>query len=298
MSKPVRTQQSMDEALRRFAQGLDPRVETRDVGSPVTRVGFGTACGDSTRVHLAGGEVVSKLLAKSFMPFERLYRKEVPAGAYLNASANSQVTWELGAFAVPDNQALIVADYRFAAYRLGAASGDPIPLEPERLSTSLGYIIGGRSMAQLNAQLQLIPTPPQGQQQQVLNQNALQVPWSPLPTPTGLALSFGFGLTGPSSQPAGSFPGYPENPTVFNQAAGAVPSPSTGSPVLPQTSVRVGARDMPFTLYFESSDSVQLLATVYKPLSTPLAYVEGQIGGFLVNGNTLEALLQGVRPCT
>lgn len=298
MSKPVHTRQSMDEALRRFAQGLDPRVETRDVGSPVTRVGFGTVCGDSTRVHLAGGEVVSKLLAKAFMPFERLYRKEVPPGAYLNASPRSPVTWELGAFAVPDQQALIVADYRFTAYRVGPGAGDPIPLEPERLSTSLGYVIGGRSMAQINAQLQLVPTPPQSQQQQVLNQNTLQVPWSPLPTPTGLLAGFGFGLTGPASQPPGSFPGYPENPTVFNQAAGVVQSPSTGSPVLPQTSLRVGARDMPFTLYFESSDSVQLLATVYKPLSTPLAYIEGQVSGFLINGNTLEALLQGVRPCT
>ncbi len=295
MSTPNRL--TAEQSLARLAQGLDPRVQTRDVGSPAAGLGEGLLCKDAVRVLPAGGDVVARLLAKSFTPFERLFRKVPPAGAYLQASADSPVSFELGAYSVPDAQALFVADYSFQAYRIGPSLGDPIPLEPERLSTSLGYIIGGRSMSQLDAALQLLPTPVQDSQQQVLNQNTLQVPWNSSLPVFDLAGSFGLGLTGPTG-PAGSFPGYPENPTVFNQAAGTVQSPSTGSPVLPQTRLRVGARDMPFALYFGSGDAVQLLATVYAPLTTPLAYIEGVVSGFLVNSSTLEALLHGTRPCT
>lgn len=288
---------SPEQMFVRLAQGLDPLVQTRDVGSPPAGLGNGLLCKDAARVLPAGGDVVARLLSKSFTPFERRFRKVPPAGAYLQASADSPVSFELGSYPVPTSQALFVADYSFQAFRVGPSSGDPIPLEPERLSTSLGYVIGGRSMSQVDAALQLLPTPVQDSQQQVLNQNTLQVPWASSLPVFDLASTFGLGLTGPAG-PAGSFPGYPENPTTFNQAAGTVPSPSTGSPVLPQSRLRVGARDMPFALYFTSSDSVQLLATVYSPLTTPLAYIEGVVSGFLVNSSTLESLLHGVRPCT
>lgn len=277
-------------------RSLDPEVQRRDVNSPAAGLGTGTNCLGASPVVAAGGDAVARLLPKNLVPFERMYRKAPPAAAYgPGASPSHPVFFELGAFAVDNQQALIVLDYEFSAYRAGTSPFDPIPLEPERLSTSLGFTLGGRSTMQANAQYALVPTATELQQQQLLNQNSLQVPF---PDPLALLQQTTFttgsgGLIVVSGQA-----NIPQNPTVFSQAQGSVQSPASGSPVLPQTRAHLGARDVPFALYYEPSSSVQLQAVVFAPLPIPLAYVQATVSGFLVNSNLLEALLMGVRTCT
>src|SRR5574340_435017 len=76
------------------------------------------------RIVSAGGALTDLLMHPSFLPVENLFRK-LAEQAMFTATPQNQFKFELGAFEVPKNHALLIADYRFRLHRLsGQAAGD------------------------------------------------------------------------------------------------------------------------------------------------------------------------------
>ena len=130
---------------------------------------------NAERVQLAGGFIASLLVNPMLVPFEQLYRREADEGMFLDeVSPENPFAFELGAFRVPADMALLIFDIRPDIYRFsGVDAGDAVPVEARRYSSQLGFDLTVDQQRQGNTLFQLNPVPiqtfPQAFQPQGLN---------------------------------------------------------------------------------------------------------------------------------
>ncbi len=127
-------------------------------GAGVTRI-------EQVRAHKPGGELLGYLQSEQLLYFEQLYRK-LPVDGLYSALPNKPVTFVMGSFRVPRSQVLVILDYSFNIFRFsGAAVGDFVPIENNRLSTQVAWDITVNANRQGATQYQIIPGVPTQSQQ-------------------------------------------------------------------------------------------------------------------------------------
>jgi hypothetical protein len=189
------------------------------------------AC-NATRVIQAGGDLVALLLHPSVTPFERIWRRLPSEGIHLATRARP-FTFEVGAYRVPGNMALLVAEYKFDVFRFnGASPWDMVPMETRRLPLSVGYDLNFDQYRKGNLQVEILPVPAPTQQEAFT------------PTPTG-----GTVMSGKSVSPLDLFgqasTAPPAITTVYDSTSGSgpnaaalsqasIPALGAGNALLPQ----------------------------------------------------------------
>lgn len=221
--------------------------------------------GDPTSVTIPGGEILQKLQHPTFNTFEYLFRTLPEEGWFSpGVSPRNLVQFQLGSFRVPQQQQLWVFDYEFRVFRQsGLDAGDTVPCEEGRFSNIMGFDIttGQRRASSLLYQLDPVPV-------QLLNPE--------FQPPPGARASAGQFVTS----------GF--------QSFAATASP--GLSLLPVWSKVQGAREAPFTIIAGENVSVGLQCVIFRPIPTPITFVEARIAGYLLESNFAQALLGRVRP--
>jgi hypothetical protein len=225
---------------------------------------------NSGRTQLAGGLLTSLIQHPSTLAFERLYRR-LPEEGMFDSSVTPQnpFTFELGAFQVPGSFSLLLFDLIPNIFRFsGLDPGDFIPIERERFSSILGFSLTVDQRFVGNVEFELDPIPIQRQALQAFKTtNTIN--------PQATIADFAIGR-------ANSF---------ANSAAAA-----TG--LLPQRPRRYGAPSIPFTLIANSSQTVQASCVVFRPIPTPIAFIEYSISGLLLPSTWTDAALKIISPVT
>jgi hypothetical protein len=235
---------------------------------------YGGIC-NIQRVVQAGGVLTQLLAQPSYIPFEQLYRK-LPESGMFDAAPDRNFKFELGAFTVPDNMALLLIDYRFDIYRLsGAAAGDTVPIEARRLSTQLGYKwnVSGRQLA--NIRMEVVPVPITATAEAyagTLGFSTIQQDGPPIPVAT--PAQFNLAQFARSSIPAGG-----------------------GLSLLPQRTDHLGPLALPFTQVITENQAAQFEVIVFQPIPIPIAFFELDLTGLLVPQNTIMDILEAQRAC-
>jgi hypothetical protein len=254
---------------------------------------------DATRTVPAGGALAGLLLHDSVTPFQSIYRI-LPPGGIFSASRSRPVVMTIGAFTVPKQMGLALAEYRFRPYRFdGVVPGDAVPLEDRRLSLEIGNTLPlSAALQKGNIQAQIIPGPLPPPQQTTF----AGTPNPGTPTPTGIQGDLAT-LPGQIPSPyasAGSISAGGPPPALYfplNNPNQFVLS-AQGAALIPQSNDPTqGSERLPFTYYVPENVPVSLQVTVFAPIRIPIAFFEGVLAGFLMNINTLQALLEEVRPC-
>ena len=244
--------------------------------SPHTDGGLGLGeVGSSTqkvfnvdRFVLAGGQLNSKILHPTAVPFEQLYRRLPEEGMYDPAvSPSNPFTFELGAFTVPDLMSLMIFDMRPDIYRFsGVDSGDFLPLETRRFGSIMGFDLTVDQKRQGNTKFEIDPAPIQRTSSQAfINNNTTQ--------PTFNQGQFEVGKA-----------------NQFATVAGV------GTALLPQRPERFGALSVPFTIIAKSKQTVQVRCVIFRPIPSPIAFIEYDIAGMLVPEQWTNNMLEAVKP--
>lgn len=253
---------------------LDPR---RGAGCSVHSGSSGLAPGepgsaltsgcDPMRVAFAGGALNQLIQHPSVTPFEQLYRKLPEEGMFSSSVSPSRpFVFELGAFRVPDSMAIMLFDLRPDIYRFsGIDAGDFVPVEARRFSSILGFDVQVDQRPQANIQFQLDPAPIDFQGQQA---------FAPAPGISDLTTVLNIGAS-----------------SSFSNVAG------TGNSLNPQRPTRYGALSIPFTLFARSNQTVQIRCVIFRPVPSPIAFIEYDIAGILLPEKYMDQLLKQVRPC-
>lgn len=232
---------------------------------------------DGNRVMVAGGNTTAQLLHPTTMPFERLYRKLPSPGMFdPDVSPSNPFSVNLGAFRVPDNEMLAIFDLSGGVYQFnGNVPGDTEPVSPRSLSSLMGFSLSIDGRTQGNIQFQLEPGP-------------INVQSNPA-FPGGVGLSYPVQtIYGPIQTPF-----QQANIGDFTQAAADsfANASGPGTSTQPQREGRYGAKDIPFTLYAESGQTVAIRAVIWRPIPLPIAFLEYSIQGLLIPQNTLKEIL-------
>ena len=259
-----------------------PAAVPRDAGGPLGApgahpggAGGGSSVADITRVVAAGGALTELLLHPTFLPFENLYRR-LPEEAMFNATPDRPFKFELGAFEVPKNQALLLADFRFAVHRLsGVAVGDTIPLEDERLSALMAFDLTIANNRKAQLRMEIDPVTIQAQKEAFQSQQ------------TGGTIFPG--------QRANLSPASTLQFALSRFAQSVVPG-GVGLAALPLRPRRLGAEDLPFTMVATETQRVQASCVVFRPIPIPLAFFQCDVAGVLMSMNTMRALYESVKP--
>jgi hypothetical protein len=258
--------------------GLSQALQQGQVGAEA-RMGKPTCLRQVT----AGGFVSEMLLHETFVPFQYLYRRLPVEGMYV-ANPQRLMTIEAGAFTVPQNMALAVAEYGFQPYRFDGF-GEPVPLEAGRLPLSLGYDVNINQYRMSNLQNELLPTPP-ATRQAAFDGN----PTAASVEDSGLVSSVLATVYGASTGPlAGTTPTSPS----------FVDGNPAGSALLPQTSRGIqGPSRFPFTFTVEANQAVQLRITAFGRVSLPLAFIESTVKGYLMPSTVMHQMMEVLKPCS
>lgn len=227
----------------------------------------------AVRVNLAGNFISSLVTPKSITPLERLFRKNAVSGVF-TASPTRPFRFELGTLDVPQSMSFVLLDYRYAIYApSGVAAGDTYELEDGRISTSVGYDLtfSGSRMADIAYQLE---------------------PVDPQPS---VASSFS-----PDSN-AGSIPGNGISgvpPSLFDQirADSSAASANVALSTQPQRHRRDAQLAMPFTYIVAANKRVSLSVVVFRPIPFPISFFQGELSGFLIAQQALDAFMDKVVP--
>jgi hypothetical protein len=237
----------------------DP-VPGQAVGPP----GFG---GQPADVHQPGGSVLFDLQHPEFRLVEEMYRI-LPDESWFQptVSASNPIQFEIGAFTVPNGQQYWLFDYEFSVYRFsGIDPGDYIKAEAGRFTGVMGWdiTVNGRRPSHLLYEL---------------DPHAAQVQKQSFSTP------------GPLGQAA--------NASSFNRSAAQsfAAVASQGTSVLPVRRAVQGAQGAPFTLIARQQDKVALSIIIFRRIRAPIAAIEARHAGFLLQGNTADALIARMRP--
>jgi hypothetical protein len=245
------------EPLNPYGRGLQPG-----------EFGSGTTPGcETTRVSFAGGALNQLIMHPSVVPFEQLYRKLPEEGMFsLSVSPNRPFVFELGAFRVPDTMAIMLFDLRPDIYRFsGIDAGDFVPVEARRFSSIMGFDVQVDQRPQGNIQFQLDPAPIQFTGQQAFAPN----------------------------------PGVSDFSSVLNisSASSFANVAGTGNSLNPQRPEHYGAQSLPFTMFARSKQTVQIRCVIFRPIPSPIAFIEYDIAGILLPEKYMDQLLKQVSPC-
>ncbi len=224
------------------------------------------------RVLKAGGEITGYVTPDSIVPFEAVYRR-LPVDGIFEATPSQPVQFDMGFFQVPQTMALVLLDWHFDIYRpSGAAAGDYVPLEPNRLSTQVGWNIQSNQRVQGNFHYELNPIPA-AQSRPSYQSN---------PNP-------------------GFIPGGPGTPATDDQFTAArfqqVQAASGDLSILPQRHHRQGLMPCPAPWSLHSSSSLTISCHVFRAIQIPIAFFEAEVFGFLIPDNDLLALQKVLQPC-
>jgi hypothetical protein len=269
-------------------------------GTPVPVPADPSQFGDVTRVVQSGGGVADLVLHPVFTPLEQMFRKLPPSGLNLATRAQPS-TFEIGAFTVPENFALLLCDYRFQIFRLsGAVPGEFVPLESRRLSTEVGFDVSFSQFHKGNLAFELIPVDATAQNRAAFNGVVSGGTVFPNTAPqqqifekatAGLAAQV---AAFPSFGPPGALTRAPQ--TSFDAQGTFVPASGSGSSLLPQEQRPQGPSKFPFSYVINAGQGVQLRVSVFAPIRIPLGFFEALISGYLVPTNAMAHLLGGIRP--
>lgn len=209
---------------------------------------------DAQRFVEAGGNLTSQILHPSIFPFEQLYRRLPEEGMFApNVSPSNPFVFELGAFTVPAKQTLLLFDLRPDIYRFsGVDAGDYVPVEARRFSSIMGFDLTVDQKRTGEVAFQIDPIAIQTETQQAFGDNNRL-------HPQANSGQFAIGVA-----------------NSFASAAGA------GTALLPQRPERYGALDIPFTIVAQAGQTVQARCVIFRPLPTPIAFIEYDLAGVLV----------------
>lgn len=247
--------------------------------APAPSATFGSD-GPLLRTLAAGGALATLFQHPSFQSVENLWRK-LAEQAMFTATPEQPFKFELGAFVVPRSMAFLISDFRFSAHRLsGAAVGDTVPLEPERLSTLFAFDLTIANKRQATLRMEIDPTAINVQKE-----------------------AFFSSQSGGTIFPASGTGGRGLAPTVpaqFNLARSArsVEVAGAGLSALPNRTRRLGPRNMPFTQIAKEGERVQGTCTIFRAVPIPLAFFELDLAGFLMSRSTMDTMLAGLKPAT
>lgn len=239
------------------------------------------------RVQLAGGALQTLIVHPSARPFEQLYRRLPEEGLFApTVSPQRPFVGELGAFRVPDNFMLLLFDLRPDIYRFsGIDAGDYVPVQPRRFSSIVGFDLTIDGQHPDNVQFELDPAPIQRSSLQAYAPQPVTPPTTV--TPQSAAAAFLLGLD-QAPTPQSEFNLAAAN--SFADAAGA------GTSLLPQRPTRYGALSAPFTLFVPSSKTIQIRFVAFRPMPSPIAFIEYDIAGVLVPKTWAVSLLECAKP--
>ena len=282
-----------------------PVIRFPQFGAPPTRE-RGPECASATRTVQAGGAFMDMLLHPDFVPFERTFRR-LPTNGLFTATPERPVTLEIGAYTVPQNMSLLIAEYGYTIYRFnGAIPGDYLPLESGRLALSMGTDLNFMQYRKGNIAFEIIPVPAPTQNQDAFTQ---QPSGGTIFPPSLQNLSFGQPSVGTIQTlynsvgvPNGAVPGQVQQasapPSAFQQVRSAVQTVGAGSALQPsRPREQQGPQKFPFSYIIDENNSVQTKMSFFGPVNIPVAFIEGRISGYLLGANIMQALLDGVKPC-
>lgn len=224
--------------------------------------------------HEPGGDVItSQLKHPSFVTVDRLFRT-LPEDAFFEPtlSPSKPFIFELGSFVVPAGMQFWMTDYRFSVLRFsGLDAGDFLEAAPTRFSSSLGFDVTiAATIRQANLNYEIDPTPVATKRSQ-----------------------FAPRIPGRNS------PGRFEVPNSVFDSAAAKSFASTAGPgnsLLPVRDQLQGPRGGPFTFIVEEGQTVALVCAVLRPLTSPIAAIQGSLAGFTIHTNMGKTLISRIRP--
>jgi hypothetical protein len=212
-------------------------------------------------VRSSGGDVISRIVHPALTIFERLYRR-LPEESFYSpkVSPRSPIQFEIGSVSVPKHSALWMFDYEFAVFRFsGIDPNDTLKAEPGRFGGFMGFDLTFSGRRLTSASYQLDP--------------------APIPFQRG-----GFELTDVTTQ--------------FDDAAAGsyASSASPGKSLLPVRQEVMGARNSPFMLVAGPGTSISMSCVIFRTVTSPIAFIQSNLGGYLLHQQVSEALLNRVRP--
>lgn len=225
---------------------------------------------DASRVTLAGGALNTLMVDPMVVPFEQLYRR-LPEEGMFSPSVNPSApfAFDLGAFHVQGNMNLLLFDLRPDIYRFsGIDPGDFVPVEARRFGSIMGYelTIDGAHPGNIRFEVDPLAIPVQ---------SAAFIPPAQSIGGDGVAQQIQFDAAASNS---------------FANAAGA------GLSLMPQRPTRYGAESVPFTVYVRSGQTVRIRCVIFRPIPSPIAFIEYDIAGMLLPEQYVNALNRCMSP--
>lgn len=242
------------------------RAEAQLGGAPP---GFGK---QPPAMHQPGGRLLLDIQHPAFKTVERLQRN-LPEEGFFNESVSpsSPFQWTILAYHVPEGQQFWLTDYSFAVGRpSGVDAGDILYAAEGRFSGVMGFDVVINDMFRVND---------------------LEYGLDPAPIPAG-------GSEFRSPNPAGSDIVPDATPDQFDIAASNsfAATAGPGTSLLPVRSDVQGPRQGPFTMIVNEGDFVALRAVIFRPVRSPISFIEGRLAGFTLHTNASKALLERMRP--
>jgi len=218
----------------------------------------------TVRAQPPGGALMGYMQSQAVLWFEQLYRKLPPEGMF-GATPSRPVRFTMGAFRVPKSMVLVVQDYAFDIYRFsGAAAGDYVPIEENRLSTQIGWDIQVDSDRPANLSFQIIP--------QVQSQSQ----------PTFATIA----------------PGVPAQQWQFDEVR-ALQNQGPAGPALsmmPQRRHRPGLMKLSNQYVARAGQVLQVTCSVINAVPIPIAFFEAGVTGLLITQSVFDAYQTAAAP--
>lgn len=253
-------------------------------------------------VHQPGGDLLAQLLHPSITVFEQMYRTS-PTDAWFasSVSGSSPVQFEIGSYRVPQGVCLWLQNYEFSVFRpSGQDAGDFVRAEDDRFSNTIGFDLTINGTRPGSIKFQLDPSPPSVGNSAFSGACAGSTvqPVNYMPAVSRTAL----GARRAKAQKASGSLKMDLSPLngsgCVNLSGGQGSSvASQGTSLLPPRRARQGApAPNPFTFVVRESQALVLSCVIFRPLKTPIAFVQADIQGYLLQTNASEALLNRLRP--
>jgi hypothetical protein len=209
----------------------------------------------------SGGDVINRIVHPALTIFERMYRR-LPDESFFSPKVSPRVPvqFEIGSFTVPKHSSLWMFDYEFGVYRFsGIDPNDTLKAEPGRFGGMMGFDLtfSGRRLTSTSYQLDPAPIPFQ----------------------------------------RGAFQALDVSTQFDDAAAGSFASAaSPGKSLLPVRDEVMGARNSPFMLVANPGATISMSCVIFRTVTSPIAFIQSAMGGYLLHQQVSEAMLNRVRP--